>query len=496
MSFITLKTHDDLLKNLKSKADTLYQPLVLTKADAANESGVVADNTATNSNKYLLVTGSGFLPGSTVFIGTKPALNTQWLSETQLSVALPSHDAGTYDIRVVRSGDCISQTLVNGVTYTEEIRDTPLAVIDAILPASATDFHPTGYKTFKSNVPEGTPCIIYGTGFPSGARIVLDNVAVNSASAGNSVITVTLPTKTPGTYSLQVTPPQTVGVADDVIDTFLAQKNVTFEVNPLPSESGGGKGGEMSAYGGASSLKDDGSSWTVTHTFTSTQIFKVTSGGVADVLLVGGGGGGGGDGGYTCGGGGGGQVINRNGVTVAPGTYTITVGNGGGTNADGGSTRFLDISAAGGRAGTHFNGGSSGSGQPGGPGNSAGDMGNRAGLYVSGGGGGGAGGGGGGGGNGGGGSGGPGTVGTITGGTYGGGGGGSTHNGFNAQNGAGGGGSGGGGGGNKTGPGGAGAPNSGGGGGGGGGQYPNDGPTYPGGNGATGLVVIRYSIKK
>lgn len=106
------------------------------------------------------------------------------------------------------------------------------------------------------------------------------------------------------------------------------------------------------------------------HTFTSGGTFTVNSSiAAADVVIVGGGGGGGHQ---HAGGGGAGGVLQLNGLSVANGTYTITIGNGGAgctwypfTGQDGGNSSALGYTAVGGGAGTGMpqygnNGGSGG----------------------------------------------------------------------------------------------------------------------------------------
>lgn len=99
--------------------------------------------------------------------------------------------------------------------------------------------------------------------------------------------------------------------------------------------------------------------------------FTVTKGGEVEVLIVGGGGGGGfGHGG----GGGGGAVVYTKSYTVTPQTYTITVGAGGAGNAannqtnNGGSSSAFSVTATGGGAGGNEDGNNAGNGANGGGG--------------------------------------------------------------------------------------------------------------------------------
>jgi len=225
------------------------------------------------------------------------------------------------------------------------------------------------------------------------------------------------------------------------------------------------------------------------HTFTSSGYFTVNAGIAADIVVVAGGGGGGHQ---HAGGGGAGGVVGQYLPGVAPGTYYITVGAGGAgcswypyTGSNGGTSNALGVNTDGGGGGTGMpqygnNGGSGGGdGYPSGgvqggyetPG--MGNPGSRGGStsILNGGGGGGAG------------SAGWGLTGgapvTTWAGTFGGGGGG-------GYGGGAGGGAGAGNGGNGADYGGNAAPNTGSGGGGGGNM------DAFGGNGGSGIVVIRY----
>ena len=113
--------------------------------------------------------------------------------------------------------------------------------------------------------------------------------------------------------------------------------------------------GLTSAAGGTITYLDG---YTI-HTFTNSGDFTVYSGGDVDVLMVGGGGGGGTD---NAGGGGAGGLIFRPGLIISPGTYTIDIGTGGvgapsqGTTATkGGDTTALGLTALGGGYGNNGN---------------------------------------------------------------------------------------------------------------------------------------------
>lgn len=115
------------------------------------------------------------------------------------------------------------------------------------------------------------------------------------------------------------------------------------------------------------------------HTFTSSGTFAADAAGLVDIIVVAGGGGGGcssGGAGAAGGGGGAGGCVVSTGVSISPGNNSIVVGGGGagssnnntgaGTGADGGNSSALGVSCTGGGGGgsrdTRGNNGGSGGG--------------------------------------------------------------------------------------------------------------------------------------
>jgi hypothetical protein len=108
--------------------------------------------------------------------------------------------------------------------------------------------------------------------------------------------------------------------------------------------------GGVSATGGAVTYAGG---YTI-HTFTSGGTFQVSSSGDVEYLVVAGGGGGGWN---YAGGGGAGGLLTGTLVSVAPGSYTITIGAGGaggvggGSSTSGSASSFISVSTVGGGAG-------------------------------------------------------------------------------------------------------------------------------------------------
>jgi len=92
------------------------------------------------------------------------------------------------------------------------------------------------------------------------------------------------------------------------------------------------------------------------HKFTSSGTFTAASAGVVEVLIVGGGGGSA----NASGGGGGGGILHNTSKLIAGGSYTVTVGAGGGNGSNGGSSSFGTMTGWGGGHGQSGVGGSGG----------------------------------------------------------------------------------------------------------------------------------------
>ena len=137
----------------------------------------------------------------------------------------------------------------------------------------------------------------------------------------------------------------------------------------------------IEATGGTvTDITQDGQLFRV-HTFTSDGTFEVSRGGEVDVLVVGGGGGGGGAGSNGGSGGGGGGVV-RGLKPVPVGSFNVSVGfggprgdGGGDIGFNGGDSEFLGFVALGGGGGE---GGGTPPGKDGGSGGGSRDVGNEA----------------------------------------------------------------------------------------------------------------------
>jgi len=176
---------------------TLVFPTEITCTAPAHDAGpvtVVVNNTDNQSNTALLaytylvpptvtaiapssgritggtavtLTGTGFVPGSSVKIGGVPCEPLSIASLTSMSCTTAAHTAGVVDV-VVTSPSLITGTLSNGYTY------VPPPAVTSLAPSSGT----------KDG---GTAITITGTGFSLGATVALGGtncgaLTVNSAT--------------------------------------------------------------------------------------------------------------------------------------------------------------------------------------------------------------------------------------------------------------------------------------------------------------------------
>ena len=173
--------------------------------------------------------------------------------------------------------------------------------------------------------------------------------------------------------------------------------NTTLQKIQYYNEAGWASLGGVSALGGNTTIDLNGYR---IHTYTSSSIFTVYSGGSVETLVVAGGGGGGWD---VGGGGGAGGLRYLSSFIVPNGSYNIVVGSGGPgsstvgaapTAYKGQNSSFSSLVAIGGGGGGNYSGqnggdggsggGASGYGNPGQPGNGTSGQGNRGGYANSG----------------------------------------------------------------------------------------------------------------
>ena len=296
----------------------------VSNVQVANSTFVLLDDTSVDTaGGFVVVNGSGFVGGSMVLVSGTPATSTTVLSYTKLGAQVPAKASGTYSVTVVRP-DSVSINVPLGITYSPfPVWSTSTTLANVVKTVAFTQTVAATEAT-GTNV---TYAVSSGSSLPANVSL-----ASNGLLSGNIV-------NDPGnltTYSFSL----------DAIDTQLQNIPRTFSLLAF-STLVVATGGTMTTANGYTY-----------HTFTTSGTFTLTSNPfnkTFDILVVGGGGSGG-----TLGGGGGGGVINSMAISVANGTFTITVGGGGSNSVFSSYTAIAGGSGGGGGVGS--NGGSGGGG--------------------------------------------------------------------------------------------------------------------------------------
>jgi len=137
------------------------------------------------------ITGTGFVNGASVTIGGTAATNVTVVNDTSITATTPAGKAGQQDVRVtVPNG---SMTLTGGFIY-------------GIPPTVAT------ISPVSGPLAGGTKIIITGTGFVSGATVIITARNANIAAidvivVSDTTITATTPVGDAGTHDIVVTNP-------------------------------------------------------------------------------------------------------------------------------------------------------------------------------------------------------------------------------------------------------------------------------------------------
>lgn len=158
-------------------------PPAPTVASATPGSGSTAGGTS------VVLAGTGFLPGATVTLGGAAAA-VGGLTATAISITTPPHAAGAVDL-VVANPDGQQVTLSGGFTF---VAPPAPPVLASVAPSSG-------------DVAGGTPVVLGGTGFASGAAVTFGGLAgVVTASTATS-LSVTTPAGVAGAVDVVVTNP-------------------------------------------------------------------------------------------------------------------------------------------------------------------------------------------------------------------------------------------------------------------------------------------------
>src|SRR5579883_652221 len=186
----------------------------VTVASISPSSGPTAGGTS------VTITGSGFVPGTTVTIGGASLANTSIVSLTQITGTTPAGAAGAANVVVTNSTG--TATLTGGYTYVSPSAVKP--TISSITPNTGSNLG-------------ATPITITGSNFIAGTTVTIGGAAVTSLTIVNSgTITAGTPAGTNGAQPVVLTTAN--GVANS---TFTYGDPPTFtNVSPTTGSDQGG----------------------------------------------------------------------------------------------------------------------------------------------------------------------------------------------------------------------------------------------------------------
>jgi hypothetical protein len=161
--------------------------LVTPSVSASHAVTSIAPNTGpVGGGTNILITGSGFIAGSTVSIGGTAATGVVVNSATEIVAVTPAKAAGTYNV-VVTLPDTTTYTFANGFTY------SALPTITTVTPATGS-------------TSGGTAITLAGTNFRTGATVSIGGTAATGVVVNSATeVVATTPAKAVGTYNVVLT---------------------------------------------------------------------------------------------------------------------------------------------------------------------------------------------------------------------------------------------------------------------------------------------------
>ena len=373
---------------------------------AVTDSGYAAlDDTAiSTAGGYIKITGTGFVTGCQVLIGTVSATSVGFVSSTEVRAQLPATAAGTYILYLVNPDGSVA-IRVNAVTFST----TPVWSTGSTLP-NGTSGSPISIQLAASSDSTITYALAIGSTLPSALTLstsgllsgTVSGLAVDTTYNFTVVANDVELQDSPRTFSLTVvaaTVPAapTIGTATvtgqtSATVTFTAPENNGGRtiISYTATSSPGGVTGTLS-QAGSGTITVTGLTAGTPYTFTvyatnsvgnsasSNSSNQITTNQAAPtsveyLVVAGGGGGGGASGGRGGGGGAGGMLASTLSVSAST-AYTVTVGGGGpgsnltaGRGSNGTTSQFASISTVGGGGGAGDDGGGIGYGSAGGSG--------------------------------------------------------------------------------------------------------------------------------
>jgi hypothetical protein len=154
-------------------------------------SGIDPDHGSTAGGTRVTLTGTGFVPGTTVAIGGQPGTDVTVTSPTTLTFTTPAHDAGTVDVTATTPGGTTAAT--------ENFR--------YIAPPTITTLDPDHGPAAGGNTVEVT-----GTGFTDASTAVVDGTTVPTTVTSGTTLSFVAPEHAAGPVDVTV---DTEGVVSD-----------------------------------------------------------------------------------------------------------------------------------------------------------------------------------------------------------------------------------------------------------------------------------------
>ncbi len=153
----------------------------------------------TSGGTVITVTGSGFVSGARVSIGTLVARNVVFVSSTQLRATTPMATAGRRDVRVTNpNGRYVIRA--GAFTYGTSTSTPP--------PPTSSSLTLTSVSPASGPTSGGTVITVTGSGFVSGARVSIGTlVGQNVVFVSSTQLRATTPMATAGTRDVRVTNP-------------------------------------------------------------------------------------------------------------------------------------------------------------------------------------------------------------------------------------------------------------------------------------------------
>ena len=154
------------LSNTATVAFTQTLAPKITSVNVANSSYTILDDTAVDTaGGYIVINGSEFQSGATVFIDTTQATAVTYVNSTTLRAQVPAKSASSYNLYVINPDGGFG-IRVNGITYSTLptwVTTSPLANKEANV-AFNLSFNATGATTYSNTtaLPAGTTLLANG----------------------------------------------------------------------------------------------------------------------------------------------------------------------------------------------------------------------------------------------------------------------------------------------------------------------------------------------